>query len=88
MKAVVSWHVTQYTCDVMACHTVYPFTQTALVTNVRCNESLWLLLLHYQYWILMGTPLRYPVVALYHGDPAALVLQDGFFTHLCSSQMG
>ena len=31
---------------------------------------------HYQYWILTGTSLRYPVVALCHGDPAALDLQE------------
>ena len=37
-------------------------------------QGLWLLL-HYQYWILTGTPLGYPVVALCHGDPAALDLQ-------------
>ena len=67
MKAVVSWHVTQYTCDVMACHTVYPFAQTALVTNVRCNESLWLLLLH-QYSNLTGIPVGYCAIALCHGD--------------------
>jgi len=34
------------------------------------------LLLYYQYWILTGIPLRYPVVGLCHGDPAALDLQD------------
>ena len=28
-----------------------------------------------QYWIVTGTPLRYPVVALCHGDPVALDLQ-------------
>jgi hypothetical protein len=36
--------------------------------------GLWLLLLH-QYWNFIGTPLRYPVVALCRGDPAALDLQ-------------
>jgi hypothetical protein len=35
----------------------------------------WLLLL-YQYWHLTETPLRYPVVAPCHGNPAALDLQD------------
>jgi hypothetical protein len=33
-------------------------------------------LLYYQYWILNGTSLRYPVVTFCHGDPAALDLQD------------
>ena len=37
-------------------------------------QGLWLLL-HHQYWILAGTPLRCPLVVLSHGDPAALVLQ-------------
>jgi len=32
--------------------------------------------LHYLYWFLIGTPIRYPVVALCHGDPATLDLQD------------
>ena len=35
--------------------------------------GLWLLL-HYQYLILIGTPLGYPVVVLCHGDSAALDL--------------
>ena len=38
-------------------------------------RGLYLLLLC-QYWILTGTPLGRPVVALYHGDPATLDLQD------------
>lgn len=29
-----------------------------------------------QYWILTGTPLGYPAIALSHGDPQALNLQD------------
>lgn len=33
-------------------------------------------LLHHQSWILSGTPLRCPAVALCHGDPSALGLQD------------
>jgi hypothetical protein len=36
--------------------------------------GLWLLL-HHQYWFLTRTPLRYSVVALCHGDLAALDLQ-------------
>ena len=43
--------------------------------------GLWLLL-HYQYWILIRTPLG---VALYHGDPAPLVLQDCPITYFSSS---
>jgi hypothetical protein len=58
------------------------FFHTPLLASVHCNEplvwfkaSLWLLQ-HHQYWILAGTPLRYPAVALSHGDPVALDLQD------------
>ena len=59
---------------------MHPFVHTSLLANVHCNESvtgvvrgLWFLL---QFWILTGTPLGYPVVALCHGDPAALDLHD------------
>ena len=38
-------------------------------------QGLWLLL-HYDCWALIGTPLGYPVVALCRGGPAALGLQD------------
>ena len=31
---------------------------------------------HHQYWILTRTPLLYSVVALCHGDPRALELQQ------------
>ena len=62
------------------CHTVYPFVQTSLLAKSHCNESgiglvqgLWLLL-HNQYWVLTGTPLRFPAVALCHGDPAGQAL--------------
>lgn len=37
-------------------------------------QGLWLLL-HSQYRVLTGTPLGYPVVALCHGEPAALDVQ-------------
>ena len=37
-------------------------------------QYLWLLL-HYQYRILTGTPLGYPVVGLCHEDPTTLVLK-------------
>jgi len=57
---------------------VHHFAQTAFLANVHCSDSLvwdlWLLL--YQYWILTGTPLGYPFVALCHRDSAALVLED------------
>lgn len=33
-------------------------------------------MLHHQCWIPAGTPLGYFIVALSHGDPVALVLQD------------
>ena len=35
--------------------------------------------------LLTETPLGYPVVALCHGDPTALDLQDGPFIHSSSS---
>jgi len=40
------------------------------------------LLLHPPYWILTGTPLRYPAVALCHRDFAALDLQGRPFQML------
>ena len=43
--------------------------------------GLWLLLPH-QYQVLTGTPLGYPVVALCHGYPEALDLQDWPFLTL------
>jgi hypothetical protein len=64
----------------MVCYTLYSFCSNSFA----CKCSLqWVtdqvrglrLLIHYQYWILTRTPLRYPVVALGHGDPAALDLQ-------------
>ena len=67
------------TLEAVTCRTVHPFVHKSLLAKVYCNESfvlvrgLWLLLLC-QYWILIWTPLRYPVVALCHGEP--LVLQD------------
>lgn len=41
---------------------------------IRVVQGLWLLL-HSGYWTLTGNSLRYPVVALCHGCPAALDLQ-------------
>lgn len=43
-------------------------------------RGLWLLI-HCRYWPLTRTPLGYPVVALRHGDPPALVLQDRPLMH-------
>jgi len=50
----------------------------SLLANVHCNESLvWFeVSSFYQYWIVTGAPLRYPVFALCHGGPSALDLQD------------
>jgi len=50
------------------------YLQILLYWAIRLVQGLWPLL-HYQYWILSGTPLGYPVVALCCGDPAALHLQ-------------
>ena len=69
------------------CPTVHHFVQTAWlevlfalsplvwseVQPLKC--SLWLLI-QYQCCSLTRIPLRYPVVALCHGGPAALDLQD------------
>lgn len=65
---------------VTACPTVYSFAkmfflQIFIALGHLPGLSLWLLL-HSQYWILTGTPLRSPAVALYFGDLAALVLDD------------
>lgn len=35
--------------------------------------------MNHQYWTLTEIPLRYPVVALSHGDFAAMILQDHSF---------
>ena len=66
--------------EVTLCHIIYPLVHTPFLGNVHYCEraiglvrGLWLLL---QYWILTGTPLRHRVVALGHGAPAALDLQD------------
>lgn len=40
-------------------------------------QNFWLLLNH-QYWIYMRILLCYPIDAMHHGDPAALVLPDQF----------
>jgi hypothetical protein len=60
------------------CPSAYPVVHTSLLANVYCNELLvWYkvsCLLLYQYWILTGTLLGYPVVALCHGDPVVLDL--------------
>ena len=61
-------------------HSISPFAQNRFNEwSLQCItglvQGLWLLL-HHQYWILTRTPLRYPVVAMCHGDPAALDLQD------------
>jgi hypothetical protein len=49
--------------------------------------GLWLLLLCSD-WNLSGTPFRCPVVALCHGDPVALDLQDRPFMHSSSWPLG
>ena len=65
--------------EAIVCHTVYPFVHISLTCKCSLQwvfglfQGFWLLL-HYQYWILLGIPLR--VVALCHGDPAALDLED------------
>lgn len=48
------------------------------VSLFRFKTSLWLLR-HRQYRIFLGTPPRYPVVALCYGAPAALDQQDWSF---------
>ena len=54
---------------------VYPFVHTSLLANVRYNELLvWFKVS--SFWILTGTHLSYPVVALGHGDLVVLDLWD------------
>ena len=61
---------------VTVCPTVYPFVHT-LLANVHTSDSLvWYEASGFCYSINTRTPFGYPVVALCHGDPAALALQD------------
>jgi hypothetical protein len=55
-----------------------PSTHLYLQKFTAMSHGLWLLL-NQQYRILPRTPLRDPVVALCHGDPAALDLQGQQF---------
>lgn len=78
-KIIALWELQCVTVSV--CHTIYPFAQTALLANIHCNQLLvWFeapcLLLYPQHRILTETPLGYPFVTLYHGDPATLDLQE------------
>lgn len=67
--------------EAVVCHTVYhsicfcasSFALQMFLEDVGLIQGLWLLLL-YQYWNLPGMPLRYPVIALCHGDPVILEL--------------
>lgn len=55
--------------EAVVCHqiTLYPHyrLQCSLQWAIGLLQGLWFLL-HYQYWILTGTPLGYPVVPLCH----------------------
>ena len=66
----MSWRVPWYTLLPQQLH-----LQMSTAMSHWCVQGLWLLL-HCQYWILSQVPLRCPAVALCHGDPTALVLQD------------
>jgi hypothetical protein len=65
---------------VIMCPAVYPSVHDSSFANVHCNESLfWFKSSGFcdaTNWILIGTPSSFPVVALCHGDPAALSQQD------------
>ena len=71
--------------EAVVCHSVlysipfcsYIFTcKCSLQGGIALFQGLWLLL-HYTSWVsLWGYPFRYPVVALCHGDLAALDLRD------------
>ena len=66
---------------VRVCPTVYPlsthlYLQMFIAMSYWSVSRPWASLLHYLYWILTGTPLGYFAVALCHGGPAALILQD------------
>ena len=56
----------------MVCHTLNPSVHASSLAKVQGLWVLW----PYQYWILTGTPLGHPVVALCHGDPVVLDQQD------------
>lgn len=70
-------------CSVSQCFTwlVYPFSPNIFTYEYSSYwvtslvPGLWLLL-HYQYWILTGTPLGYPAVSLCHEDTTALDLME------------
>ena len=72
--------------EAVVCHSVSPsacccpnsFICKRSLQWVRSGSGLWRLL-HHQSWTLTKTPLGSPAVALSHGDPAAMVLQDQSF---------
>jgi hypothetical protein len=76
IENVSSWKL--YYITVSHSVSLYPLIFTckcSLQWVIGLVGDLWLLW-HHQYWILMGTPPGYPVVALCHGDPAALDQYD------------
>ena len=62
----------------MVYYTVYPICPNSFTCNCLLQWVIGLVqrLPHYQYWILIVTPLRNPVVALCQGDRVALDLQE------------
>ena len=64
-------------------YTIIPFVHISTCTCslqsvISLVRGLWFLL-HYRFWAITKTPLGYPVVALYYGDPASLGLRVRFF---------
>jgi hypothetical protein len=71
--------------SVTMCPIVYPLSihfacKCSLQRAICLFEGFWLLLC-YQYCMLIGIPLRYPVVTMCHGDPAAWMCRTGPFIH-------
>jgi hypothetical protein len=68
-------------CSVSQCVPQYTFLSTFLHLQMFATmthwsgggEGLWLLL-HHQYLLVTGSPLRHPVVTLCQGDPVVLYL--------------
>lgn len=58
-------------------HAVHTFVQTARLANIRCVMSCWSwFLVHHQHCSLTESPFGYLSVALSHGDPVTMILQQ------------
>ena len=81
-------------CRTVVCHSVshsIPLCPHVFTCKGSCNESfVWFKISGFcdtEYWVLIGTPPGYPVVALCHGDPSTLDSRTGPVTGSNHSQM-